>query len=73
MSASLKAQAEAAERLARFREDYQYLVDTGETHSEAFAKRLRSPNVAAMERYMWRHGIPIRHDHTFNTRKRRAA
>lgn len=43
-----------------FAEDYLYLIATGETHPEMIAKRMRT-NRRAMERRLYRVGIPLLH------------
>ena len=71
--AALKAHLEAVERRKQIREDYQWLIDTGETHGEALARRLRFPSVSTFERYLYRNQIPVRHECCHNSRTRRAA
>lgn len=48
-------------RRQAIREDYEWLIRTGETHSQRVAQRLGFPSVATLDRYLHRAGIPIRH------------
>jgi hypothetical protein len=67
--AALRAHEQAAERLQAIREDYPYLIATGETHSQRVAQRLGFPSVATLERYLQRHGIPIQHCDPLHSRR----
>jgi hypothetical protein len=59
--AGLASHLKRLERLQQVSEDYEWLIATGETHSETLAKRLFFPSVSTFERYLWRNHIPVRH------------
>lgn len=59
--ASPEAVQAARERLAIIREDYNYLIEAGETHPHRLARRLGFTNDKTLERYLYRNKIPVRH------------
>ena len=56
-----RVQTEAAKRRQAVREDYEWLIATGETNPERIALRLGFASVATLDRYLHRADVPLRH------------
>ena len=59
--AALQAHLDAEKHRKNVREDYEWLIEAGETHPDRITARLGFGSVETLNRYLYRAGIPIRH------------
>ena len=58
---ALRAHVDAIDRRQEVLEDYEFLIETGETNPEMIAQRLGFNSVNTLDRYLYRNNIPLKH------------